>query len=87
MVMIERNRAEIDEFLSGFVHKMENPLASIIGHSQLLLPKMADPIAKEELEKIIKKAERISRMVKNLSTYERKPKKEMVDESDRSTNY
>jgi hypothetical protein len=84
--MIERNRLQLDEFLCGFVHKLEDTLSSIIVQSQLLLLKIADPVVKEELEKIIRGAIQVSQIVKIHLAYREKAKKDRVDESDRSDN-
>jgi CheY-like chemotaxis protein len=69
------------EFLAGYVHKLNNSLAAIAGYSQLLLPKVEDPTAREEASKILEETERMSQVIRNLSSFirRREPRKEPVD--------
>ncbi|RPJ09613.1 MAG: hybrid sensor histidine kinase/response regulator [Deltaproteobacteria bacterium] len=70
-----------EEFFGQLIHKVNDPLTSILGYSQLLLPKLADPDAREDVERIIREAERISDILKNLSHHigKREPQKENID--------
>ena len=72
------------ELVSEFVQKMNGPLASLIGNTQLLIPKMIGQETTEDLEKIMEEAERVSQVVKDLVNYTRKwkPRKELLDVSD-----
>jgi len=72
------------ELVSEFVQKMNGPLASLIGNTQLLIPKMIGQETTEDLEKIMEEAERVSQVVKDLVNYTRKwkPRKELLDLSD-----
>jgi CheY-like chemotaxis protein len=74
----------LENLIPELVHTLNNPLASIVGYAQLLLPKIFDPEAKENVEKIIEETQRINQIVKNLVPFikERRAKKEVVDLND-----
>jgi two-component system NtrC family sensor kinase len=80
----EKNISNLRDLISEFVRKMNSLLASMIGHTQLLVIKMMDPEAKEDLGKVIEEAERVSQMVKDLVNHMRKwrPRKEVVNLND-----
>ncbi len=68
-------------FYPELVHKLNGPLATVIGYAQLLLLRELDPEVKKELGQIIKEAHRASQILKdhmNLIRRE-KPRKEVAD--------
>jgi signal transduction histidine kinase len=69
------------EFLGELIHKVNNPLTAILGYSQLLLDNVSSSQNREDIEKIIREAGRISGILRDLSVYIRKrdPQKETVD--------
>ena len=75
-----RNRLS-EEFLAELIHKLNNRLFAVQGYSQILLPKLTSPDSRENAEKIINEAGRISCILSDLSNYIRKrePQKETVD--------
>ena len=71
----------LEGLIADLVHELNNPLAAILGYSELILPKIEDLEIKKEIEIIRKEGERASHIVKNLVafTQKRKPRKERVD--------
>jgi signal transduction histidine kinase/CheY-like chemotaxis protein len=66
--------------VSGVAHELNNPLAGVVGYSQLLLREEAGERVRRGLEKINKEAERCKKIVQNLQTFARKhkPQKDYV---------
>ena len=71
MMMTDR-LASIGELVSGVAHEINNPLASVIGFSQLALEKDLANDVKEDLTTIRSEAQRAARIVKDLLTFARK---------------
>ena len=71
----------VGQLVSGVAHELNNPLAGVIGYSQLLLTSDCDAQIKADLQKISREAERARRIVQNLLTFARrhKPEKTLVD--------
>ncbi|MCZ6688197.1 MAG: GAF domain-containing protein [Planctomycetota bacterium] len=71
----------VGQLVSGVAHELNNPLAGVIGYSQLLLTSECDAEIKGDLQKISREAERARRIVQNLLTFARrhKPEKTLVD--------
>jgi len=69
------------DLMPALVHKLNNPLASVIGYAQLILPRIDDPETKKDLEKIVAEAQRASQIIKSLVTFtkKRKTKKEAIN--------
>ncbi|MBI4241138.1 MAG: response regulator, partial [Candidatus Rokubacteria bacterium] len=61
----------LGELVAGVAHEMNNPLASIMGYSQLLLAKDLPPEVHRRLETMFSEAERMAKIVKNLLTFAR----------------
>ncbi len=66
--------------VSGVAHELNNPLAGVVGYSQLLLKYDAGEKVSRGLEKINREAERCKKIVQNLQTFARKhkPQKDYV---------
>jgi signal transduction histidine kinase/ActR/RegA family two-component response regulator len=66
--------------VSGVAHELNNPLAGVIGFSQLLLTANKDESMRRELETINREAIRCKKVVQNLQTFarEHKPQKDYV---------
>src|SRR6266850_756490 len=66
--------------VSGVAHELNNPLAGVVGYSQLLLREETGEKIRRGLEKINKEAERCKKIVQNLQTFarKRKPQKEYI---------
>jgi CheY-like chemotaxis protein len=73
--------SSLGDLVPDLVHKLNDPLASVAGYAQLLLPNIIDPEAKENLEKIIEETHQASQIIKDLVEFakEKKPRKEVVD--------
>ena len=80
----EKNISNLRDLLSEFVRKTNSLLASMIGHTQLLIIKMMDQEAKEDMGKVIEEAEQVSQMFKDLVNHMKKwrPRKEVVNLND-----
>ncbi len=62
--------------VSGVAHELNNPLAGVVGFSQLLLMEEVAEKVRRGLERINKEAERCKKIVQNLQTFARKHKPE-----------
>ena len=73
--------ASVGELASGVAHEINNPLAAVVGFSELLMSKDVPRDIKEDLEVINDSAQRVARIVKNLLTFARqsKPGREYTD--------
>jgi signal transduction histidine kinase len=58
--------------VAGVAHEVNNPLASIIGYTQLVLRRDLPPEVRRRLEIVSSEAERAGQIVKNLLTFARK---------------
>ena len=59
------------QLVSGVAHELNNPLASIVGHAQVLIRNGCDPGIVERLVIINKEAERARRIVQDLLSFAR----------------
>ncbi|MGH9750479.1 MAG: ATP-binding protein [Candidatus Polarisedimenticolia bacterium] len=62
----------LGELVAGVAHEMNNPLASIMGYTQLMLGHDLPEPLRRRLETVNSEAERMARIVKNLLTFARK---------------
>lgn len=73
--------SSLGELVSGVAHEVNNPLAAIMGYSELLLNEAADEKMKKRLENINEASHRCKRIIENLLTFARwhKPEKRYCD--------
>ena len=74
----------LGQMIAGAAHELNNPLAGILGYSQLLLEEKLPGNVRGDLEVILKEAMRCQNIVRNLLTFARKQnsKRQQVDVND-----
>ncbi|MFZ5995960.1 MAG: ATP-binding protein [Nitrospirota bacterium] len=72
--------AAVGKFAAGIAHEINNPVGNVIGIAKLMLKNTTDKAAREDLESIIRDADRCAGIIKDLLVYARQspPKKEMT---------
>jgi signal transduction histidine kinase/ActR/RegA family two-component response regulator len=73
--------SSIGQLISGVTHELNNPLAGIMGFSQLLLKAEMNPKARKNLERIHQEAVRCQKIVQTLLTFSRRHKPEKSSQS------
>jgi len=68
----------VGQFVSGVAHELNNPLAAVIGFSELLALTNEDQALKPHLEMIVKSAQRCHKIVQNLLSFARQHPPERV---------
>jgi two-component system NtrC family sensor kinase len=63
--------AAIGQLVAGVAHELNNPLASIVGYSELMTDEIKDGPARQKLEKMIREAQRMRRIIENLLRFAR----------------
>jgi two-component system NtrC family sensor kinase len=72
--------AAVGQLVSGVAHELNNPLAAIIGYSQLLESHVT-PKGSDYLEKLMRQAKRTQKIIQDLLTFsrQRKPERTILD--------
>jgi two-component system NtrC family sensor kinase len=72
--------AAVGQLVSGVAHELNNPLAAIIGYSQLLATHVS-PKGADYLEKLMRQAKRTQKIIQDLLTFsrQRKPERHLLD--------
>src|SRR5262249_12919295 len=63
--------AAIGQLVAGVAHELNNPLASIVGYSELLTDEVSQGPPREKLDKMIREAQRMRRIIENLLRFAR----------------
>ncbi len=63
--------AAIGQLVAGVAHELNNPLASIVGYSELLTDEITSDGSRRKLDKLIREAHRMKRIIENLLRFAR----------------
>src|SRR5262249_49187384 len=63
--------AAIGQLVAGVAHELNNPLASIVGYSELLTDEITTGAPRQKLDKMIREARRMRRIIENLLRFAR----------------
>ncbi len=63
--------AAIGQLVAGVAHELNNPLASIVGYSELMTDEIKDGPSRQKLDKMIREAQRMKRIIENLLRFAR----------------
>ena len=63
--------AAIGQLVAGVAHELNNPLASIVGYSELLTDEISTGAPRQKLDKMIREAQRMRRIIENLLRFAR----------------
>jgi two-component system NtrC family sensor kinase len=83
-VMEASRLVSIGEMVAGAAHEINNPLAAVMGFSQLVLRRELDPDVRVDVERILGEATRAAKIVANLQSFARRnePSQEPVELGD-----
>jgi two-component system NtrC family sensor kinase len=63
--------AAIGQLVAGVAHELNNPLASIVGYAELMTDEVAGGPPRQKLDKMIREAQRMKRIIENLLRFAR----------------
>ncbi len=63
--------AAIGQLVAGVAHELNNPLASVIGYSELMTDEITSGPARQKLDKLVREAHRMRRIIENLLRFAR----------------
>jgi signal transduction histidine kinase len=63
--------AAIGQLVAGVAHELNNPLASIVGYAELMTDEVASGPSRQKLDKMIREAQRMKRIIENLLRFAR----------------
>lgn len=63
--------AAIGQLVAGVAHELNNPLTSIVGYSELISDELQSGPARQKLDKMVREAQRMKRIIENLLRFAR----------------
>ena len=63
--------AAIGQLVAGVAHELNNPLASIVGYSELMSDEIKEGPSRQKLDKMMREAHRMKRIIENLLRFAR----------------
>ncbi len=63
--------AAMGQLVAGVAHELNNPLTSIVGYSELMTDEIASGPTRQKLDKMIREAQRMKRIIENLLRFAR----------------
>lgn len=63
--------AAIGQLVAGVAHELNNPLTSIVGYSELISDELESVPARQKLDKMLREAQRMKRIIENLLRFAR----------------
>ena len=70
-LMRSEKLAAMGQLVAGVAHELNNPLASIVGYSELLTDEVGNGPSRQKVDKMLREAQRMKRIIENLLRFAR----------------